>query len=55
MPRDGSGAGDNAVEAEHNIVHGAGEGEVRPRHTSSHTLKLYRTIDVELRLGRKSG
>ncbi|KAK1978076.1 hypothetical protein LZ30DRAFT_784418 [Colletotrichum cereale] len=25
MPRDGSGASDNAVEAGHNIVHGAGE------------------------------
>ncbi|KAL0265263.1 hypothetical protein SLS55_001228 [Diplodia seriata] len=24
MPRDGSGAGDNAIEAGHNIVHGAG-------------------------------
>ncbi|WYZ39545.1 hypothetical protein EsH8_III_001459 [Colletotrichum jinshuiense] len=24
MPRDGSGASDNAVEAGHNIVHGAG-------------------------------
>ncbi|KAL0937233.1 basic leucine zipper protein [Colletotrichum truncatum] len=25
MPRDGSGASDNVVEAGHNIVHGAGE------------------------------
>ncbi|KAB2577101.1 putative basic leucine zipper protein [Lasiodiplodia theobromae] len=24
MPRDGSGAGDNAIEAGHNIIHGTG-------------------------------
>jgi hypothetical protein len=37
MPRQGDGSADNAVEAGHNIIHGAGQPEVRIRtHLASH-------------------
>jgi len=30
MPRQGDGSSDNAIEAGHNIIHGAGQEQVRP-------------------------
>jgi hypothetical protein len=37
MPRQGDGSGDNAIEAGHNIIHGAGQPEVRTcTHLAAH-------------------
>jgi hypothetical protein len=50
MPRDGSGTGDNSIEAGHNIVHGAGK-EVLITHSIYHSLLPWLASDVVARYG----
>jgi hypothetical protein len=51
MPRQGDGSGDNAVDAGHNIIHGAGQEQVRSPQTHIHPRISSNTMQ-STRVGR---